>query len=217
MLGNLTPDVLITRIIALVIAFTVHEFAHAFVADRFGDDTPRSQGRLTLNPLVHLDPLGSLLLLVVGFGWARPVQINPYALERRSPAAPMLVALAGPASNLLMAIAAALPLRFGLVAFSVNFSGGWLPTGYELLSEFVFINLLLMIFNLIPIFPLDGEKVLQFFLPPSGKAFMENLRPYSMFILLGLIFLLPSIGVNLMQDLVFQPAISLWQYITLGG
>src|SRR3972149_123323 len=80
MLGNLTPDILITRIIVLVIAFTVHEFSHAFVADRFGDDTPRRQGRLTLNPLVHLDPLGSLMLLVGGFGWGRPVEIRPVCL-----------------------------------------------------------------------------------------------------------------------------------------
>src|SRR3989304_8362566 len=112
MIGSLTPDVLITRIIVLVIAFTVHEFAHALVADWFGDDTPRRQGRLPLNPLVPLAPLGSLLLLVAGFGWARPVEINPLALERRSPAAPMLVALAGPGSHLFLGGGGGLPRGF---------------------------------------------------------------------------------------------------------
>ncbi|MEX2144312.1 MAG: site-2 protease family protein [Anaerolineales bacterium] len=216
MIGSLTPDVLITRIIVLVIAFTVHEFSHAFVADRFGDDTPRRQGRLTLNPLVHLDPLGSLLLLVAGFGWARPVQINPLALERRSPAAPMLVALAGPASNFLLAIVGALPLRFGLVLLSTPVAG-WYPTADQFLSDFVLINLVLMIFNLIPVFPLDGEKILHFFLPPSGKAVLENTRAYGSLILLGLIFLLPSMGVNLIQDIVLGPAIAIGRFLVLGG
>ena len=216
MLGSLTPDILITRIIVLVIAFTVHEFSHAFVADRFGDDTPRLQGRLTLNPLVHLDPLGSLLLLVAGFGWARPVQINPYTLERRSPAAPMLVALAGQASNLVLAVLGPLPLRFGLVQFSLQ-TAGWFPTADQLLSDFVLINLILMIFNLIPVFPLDGEKVLHFFLPPSGKAALENIRPYGSLILLGLIFLLPSAGINLLQDVVLGPALAIGRFLVLGS
>src|SRR3989337_1357854 len=133
MLG-LDPAELIARAIVLIVAFTVHEFAHAFVADYFGDDTPRSQGRLTLNPLVHLDPIGSLLLLVVGFGWAQPVQINPFALERRSPAAPMLVALAGPVSNLLLAVIAAIPMRFGLIPFTPG--TGSLPPLFVLFSTF---------------------------------------------------------------------------------
>src|SRR3990170_2826879 len=216
MLGNLTPDILITRIIVLMIAFTVHEFAHAFTADRFGDDTPRRQGRLTLNPLVHLDPLGSLMLLVVGFGWARPVQIDPYALERRSPAAPMLVALAGPASNLALAMLGSLPLRFGMVPFAISTSG-WFPTASQFLTDFVLINLILMIFNLIPVFPLDGEKVLHYFLPPSGKAALENIRPYGSLILLGLIFLLPSAGINLIQDVVLQPALAIGRFLVLGA
>jgi len=216
MIGTLTPDVLISRIIVLVIAFTVHEFAHALMADWFGDDTPRRQGRLTLNPLVHLDPLGSLLLLVAGFGWARPVEINPLALERRSPAAPMLVALAGPASNLLLAVVGALPLRLGLVQFSFQTSG-WLPTVDQVLSDFVLINLVLMIFNLIPVFPLDGEKILHFFLPPSGKAVLENLRAYGSLILLGLIFLLPSVGINLIQDIVLGPALAIGRFLVLGA
>lgn len=204
---DLTPADLITRVIVLVIAFTVHEFSHAFVADYFGDDTPRRQGRLTLNPLVHLDPLGSLLLILAGFGWARPVQINPYALQKRSAAAPMLVALAGPASNLLLAVAAALPIRFGLIP--IDFGSGMLPSVYYVFVNFVFLNLLLMLFNLLPIFPLDGEKILQYFLPPSGQRLLESLRPYGSLLLLALIFLLPRMGFNVLENLVFSPATDL--------
>ena len=94
MLG-LDPQTLISRILTLIIAFTVHEFAHAWTANSFGDDTPRMNGRLTLNPLAHLDIMGSLLLLLVGFGWAKPVPINPYVLQRRSPAAVMWVSWQG--------------------------------------------------------------------------------------------------------------------------
>ncbi len=215
MLDNLTPAILIARIIVLVAAFTVHEFAHALVADAFGDDTPRSQGRLTLNPLVHLDPLGSLLLLVAGFGWAKPVQINPYALERRSPWAPMLVALAGPASNLLMAIVGAVPIRLGWVSFSFQ-QTGWLPSIYYVLETFVLINLILMLFNLLPLFPLDGEKVLHFLLPPSGKAVMENLRPYGSIILLAVIFILPLAGFDILTNLIFNPALNIGQFLAFG-
>ncbi len=107
---------LITYVVILLTAFPVHEFAHAWTADYFGDNTPRANGRLTLNPLAHLDPIGTLLMIVVGFGWAKPVPINPYVLQRRSPAAPMLVSLAGPMSNLLMAIVASAFFRLGLVS-----------------------------------------------------------------------------------------------------
>jgi Zn-dependent protease len=190
---------LIARVITLVVAFSVHEFAHAWTADYFGDDTPRSQGRLTLNPLVHLDPLGSLMLVVAGFGWAKPVMINPYALRQRSEAAPMLVALAGPASNFLMAIAASIPAQAGLIEV---WGAGFLSL---LLREFVLINLLLMLFNLIPVSPLDGEKIITYFLPPAGQTFFKQIRPYGSMILLALIFVLPSLGINVLQSVIVGP------------
>lgn len=209
MLG-LDPAELIARAIVLVVAFTVHEFAHAFVADYFGDDTPRSQGRLTLNPLVHLDPLGSLLLLVAGFGWAKPVQINPYALQRRSPAAPMLVALAGPVSNLLLAALAAIPIRSGLFQINLFSSGSQLlPDLSFVFSWFVLLNLILMLFNLIPIFPLDGEKVLDYFVPPSGQSFLDSIRPYGSIILIVVVFAVPTV----LQAVVFRPALSIFSFL----
>src|SRR3989304_6583622 len=106
------PD-LVSRLLTLVIALTVHEFAHAWTADQLGDDTPRFSGRLTLNPLAHLDWLGSLMLLLTGFGWARPVQVNPYAVRRRTPAGLMLVSVGGPFSSLVLAIGAGVPFRPG--------------------------------------------------------------------------------------------------------
>jgi len=112
---DLAPSMFISHIVVLLVAFPIHEFAHAWTANFFGDDTPRLAGRLTLNPLVHLDVLGSILLVVAGFGWAKPVPINPYVLSLRSSAAYMLVSLAGPASNFFMAVLAAVPFQLGLV------------------------------------------------------------------------------------------------------
>lgn len=114
---DLDPQTLISRIFILIIALTVHEFAHAWSATLFGDETPRQYGRLTLNPLSHLDIMGSLMLLIAGFGWAKPVPVNPYVLNRRSPSALMWVSLAGPMSNFLLAGLAAIPLRFGWISF----------------------------------------------------------------------------------------------------
>lgn len=211
---NLTPDYLISLLTVLVVAFTVHEYAHAWTADYFGDDTPRLQGRLTLNPLAHLDLLGTLLLFVAGFGWAKPVMVNPYALMQRSPAAPMLVSLAGPVSNFLMALVAALPVRLGLVE-RVQGSIGWLPTPFSLILVFVSLNLLLGIFNLIPLAPLDGEKVLHYFLPSSGQRALERLRQYGPLPLLLALFLLPRLGVPVIQWLVGVP-VSLLTRLLLG-
>ncbi len=211
------PD-LITYGIILLTAFPVHEFAHAWTADRFGDNTPRANGRLTLNPLAHLDPIGSLMMILAGFGWAKPVPINPYVLQRRSSAAPMLVSLAGPMSNFLMAILAAVPFRLGLVSVHniIQLSGSILPNIPTFLFIFIYINLLLMLFNLIPLFPLDGEKVLDYLLPPSGARILENIRPYGPMILMVLLFLLPFAGIDIIGR-VIQPALSFLTRLLIGA
>jgi Zn-dependent protease len=207
MLFDLNLPTLISRIFVLLTAFAVHEFAHAWSADRFGDPTPRNNGRLTLNPMAHLDPMGSLMLIVVGFGWAKPVPVNPYALARRSSAAMMWVSLAGPASNLLMALIAAIPFQLGLVSVFAAFTnpGEILPSLDKLLYEFVFINLLLMLFNLIPLAPLDGEKILYYLLPVSGQKFMDSIRPYGPLILLAVLFLGPLLGFNIIGSIIGPP------------
>jgi Zn-dependent protease len=192
---DLSPSMIISHLIVLLVAFPVHEFAHAWTANYFGDDTPRLEGRLTLNPVVHLDVLGSLLLIVAGFGWARPVNVNPYALSRRSPAAMMWVSLAGPLSNLMMALVAAIPFRLGLVSSGQAYldmasnSNHILPTLPQVLLVFVYINLLLMLFNLIPLAPLDGEKIADYFFPPALRRAMDVIRPYGPIILMAVVFL----------------------------
>jgi len=199
MLG-LSPVELLARIVTLVIAFTVHEFSHAWAADQLGDTTPRAAGRLTLNPLVHLDVLGSILLIVAGFGWAKPVPVNPYALQRRTPAGMMIVAAAGPLSNVGLALLASVPFLLGLVSISSS-------TLAVFVADFIFLNLVLFFFNLIPIFPLDGEKVLTYFLPPSGQALFAQLRPYGPILLALVIVLSSRSGLNLLDLIVRGPAL----------
>jgi Zn-dependent protease len=212
-----SPPALFTYFIILLTAFPVHEFAHAWTADRFGDSTPRQNGRLTLNPLAHWDPIGTLMMILVGFGWAKPVPVNPYALQRRSPAAPMLVSLAGPMSNLLMAIIACIPFRIGLVsANAITAPTGFLPTLPWFLLMFVYINLLLMLFNLIPLFPLDGEKVLEYFLPPAGVRILDSIRPYSALILLAIFLVLPLVGIDIF-GIIISPALNTLTRFFIGG
>jgi len=211
---NLDIPTLITRVITLLIAFTVHELAHAWTADQFGDDTPRLAGRLTLNPLAHLDVMGTLMLIVVGFGWAKPVPINPYALQRRSPSAVMWVSLAGPLSNFLLAILAAIPWRLGIGDLGAN-TPAWLPTLPMFLLEFMWINLALMLFNLIPIAPLDGEKIAEYFFPPSWARVLDRIRPYGPLILLAVVFIGPRFGVNLI-GWIMGPALNTLLNLLLG-
>ena len=192
---NIAPPILISRILTLIIAFTVHEYSHAFVATRYGDDTPKNAGRLTLNPLAHLDIIGSLLLIVAGFGWAKPVPINPSVLKQKSRFAVLWVSLAGPLSNLLLAALAAIPLRMAWVPWSL--SGPILPSLYVFLVNFLGINLLLMLFNLIPLAPLDGEKVIEFLFPGKMGDWYRQLRPYGPILLLVLVFVLPQFGVDI--------------------
>lgn len=213
--GNITIAVILARAFVLLVAFTIHELAHGVTANYFGDDTPRMNGRLTLNPLRHLDPIGSLLLLTVGFGWAKPMPVNPYALQRHSPAAMMWVSLAGPASNLVLALLAAIPLRLGLVSLNQTslFGRDIIPTPGYVLVEFIFINLVLMLFNLIPLAPLDGDKILDFFLPASVSRSLDKIRPYGPIILLALVFVGPYLGVNILNYILWLPSQAMFDFL----
>jgi len=164
----------ITLGIIVLVSFPVHEFSHALAALRLGDATAKLFGRLTLNPIVHFDPLGGLMLLITGllgfgFGWAKPTPVNPNNL-RGGRQGEAIVSFAGPASNLLLAVAAALPLRY-IVASDVAVPN----LVFFILADFVLINLALMVFNLIPIPPLDGAKVLYALLDPRTAY---QIRPY---------------------------------------
>lgn len=163
---------------ALIVAATVHEYAHAYVADRLGDPTPRSQGRLTLNPLAHLDPLGSLLILLAGFGWAKAVQINP-ANFREWRRDTMIVAAAGPLANVTLLFLLGMPFKLGLLDFSAPLE--------RLLLTTIRINAMLAVFNLLPVPPLDGHHVLKQVLPPHLRAQYERIGFNGTIILLLLI------------------------------
>ncbi len=210
-LFNFNIPSLVTLFLTLIIAITLHEFAHAKVADMLGDTTPRMSGRVTLNPLSHLDPIGSIMMLIAGFGWGRPVPVNPYALNQRSPAALMWVSLAGPMTNFLLAIFAAVPLRMGLA--SEVAPQAFLPSSYTFLTEFIFTNLFLALFNLVPLAPLDGDKIADYFFPPFIGRILEVIRPYGPLILILLIFVGPYIGFDFMGRLVVPPVSTLYNLL----
>ncbi len=199
---DLDPAVLIARAIVLLIAFTIHELAHALTADYLGDPTPRNMGRITLNPLKHLDPIGTILLLIAGFGWAKPVMVNPMNMRGNPRTAMAIVAIAGPASNILMAALAAIPFQLGLVSFSFSPPPGSLFSASFLLSEFIWINLVLAFFNLIPVPPLDGSKILFAILPAEIAFRLQPLQQFGFLILMGIVFLVPAV----MNVLVMFPA-----------
>jgi Zn-dependent protease len=182
------PQLFVAFVIAVIVGITFHEFSHAAVATLQGDQTARSQGRLTLNPVAHLDPLGSIALLVAGFGWGRPVPITPTHMRNRRLGA-VLVGLAGPAANFVIAIASVVALRIvdpTGTTFDVDFS-------VRLLYTLVAVNVILGVFNLLPIPPLDGSTLLSVVLPPSRQHIVQFLDQYGIFLLLGLLILAPNL------------------------
>ncbi|NJN54992.1 MAG: site-2 protease family protein [Anaerolineae bacterium] len=183
----------ITFAVVLIFAFAYHELAHALVADRLGDPTPRSYGRISLNPIRNLDRTGFILALVIGFGWAY-TPINPLYFKGNPRRAFAIVSVAGPLANLLMAALLGLPLRLGLVPYAPPMEV--LPSLYFFLTFAVYYNLLLFAFNLLPIPPLDGFRILLGILPPDIAVQLEQLYRYSMMIFLGVFFLLPMAGVD---------------------
>jgi len=167
--------------LGLIIAITVHEFAHALVADKLGDPTPRLQGRLTLNPLAHLDPMGTIMLLIARFGWGKPVQFDPYNLQEPKRDS-MLIALAGPVSNMITAIALSLIIRLSPL---ISPTAGVLS---QFLVPIIFLNVMLAIFNLLPVHPLDGGKILVGLLPDNLAVEVDDFfRRYGTIILILLI------------------------------
>ena len=195
---------LLSRLVILMIAFTVHELSHALLADHYGDPLPRQEGRITLNPLKHLDPFGSLMLLLTGFGWAKPVNISPGIIQRKNKSGLMWIAFAGPASNLALAGIGALIYKWVIKAGAGTMLGGvWGYLSYFFL-HFVIINISLFVFNLIPLAPLDGEKVVEHFIPYSARPTWDRIQAHGMQILMVLFMLLPYMRIHFFTNGLFQ-------------
>jgi Zn-dependent protease len=186
---NLSPATIIIFLIALVVAITIHEFSHAFMAYRLGDPTAKVHGRMTLNPLAHLDPIGTIMILFVGFGWGKPVPFDPFNLRnpKRDSA---LISLAGPLSNVLLAL-----FLVGLFWIGIFARIPTLLTISQIIQPIVFLNLVLAIFNLLPIHPLDGFKILGGILPKEWYYDWMQMERYGIFFLIFLILpILPQGG-----------------------
>ncbi len=210
MLSPTNPRYIIATLVAFVLGITVHEFSHAWSALMLGDDTAQRQGRVTLNPLSHLDPIGSIgiLFLVIGgfgIGWGRPVPISPSRV-RGGMRGMGVTALAGPASNVILAAIFVIPLRFG------HLEAGSAP--YVFLRQIVLINMLLAAFNMIPIPPLDGSKILNGILPRFWHPYLAPLEQYGVFILLALI-LFGSLGGSILSAM-YSPVYNGLAHLLIG-
>lgn len=186
------PALILGFLISLLVAISIHEFAHAWAAEFYGDSTPRLMGRLTLNPLAHLDLLGTIFLLLAGFGWGKPVIVNPRNFKNPK-LDNLTVSLAGPLANLVLAILLGLIYRFLNLPDIVNI----------FLSLLIFFNLVLMIFNLIPIPPLDGSKILSIFMSEHNYLIIQQFGISFLFLLIILSSFVPVVPTFLSKTVGF--------------
>ncbi len=204
------PLLFIVYIIALLVAITIHEFSHAYVADRLGDPTPRLAGRLKLNPFVHIDLFGMIFLFIFGFGWGKPVTFDPYNLkDPRKDAA--LISLAGPISNFILATGLSILLRlFIFLGFPLTSTIG------PIVAVFIQLNVVLGVFNLLPIHPLDGFKIVGGILPEDRAREWYELERYGLIFLFMLIF---PFGGSSLLDIIIRPITTfiLSLLIPMGG
>lgn len=207
---------LIARVIIILLILPLHEFAHAWVARLCGDDTADSRGRLTLNPFSHVDPFGAILLLLTGFGWAKPVPINPNRM--RNPRTGVIwTSLAGPASNLLIAFVMMIPFRIlESIPISSEAMYNTLSIIYSILYFFILVNIGLAVFNLIPIPPLDGSNILLGFLPYKAIYWVQQHRQVISFVFLILIFSdFLDTPLSYLQQLIFKGFMFLTNWVPL--
>jgi Zn-dependent protease len=219
---NYTVPLLIGRILGLLLGFTIHEWAHAWSAYKLGDDTARWQGRLRLDPRAHIDPIGLFLALIAGFGWARPVPVNPSRFYPRERQGLMLTAFAGPLTNLLIAFFFALLMRSFILmdwvavdGFRVSVENSFMRFVYEILFTIIFFNLGLFLFNLIPLSPLDGWKIMMGLLP-SNTAYKLSLYERESTFALMMLFMLGVISpaFNIVWVILSPPLRFLFEILT---
>ncbi len=218
-----------STLFALLVGVSFHEFCHAFMANSLGDTLPARQGRVTLNPMKHLDPAGTMMMLFIGFGWGKPVQFNPFGLKVSPKTATLLVSLAGPMSNFLAAGVLALPIKFGWVPYLNPLSN--IPAAFfsrqvqspeEYIGLFltgaVYLNVILGVFNLIPLEPLDGFKVALGILPDDLSHEWAKLGQYGPGLLLVMLFAIPLLtGYSPLGDIMGPPVIRLVRFFTGVG
>jgi len=198
------PGNVIYLIPAILISLSFHEFSHAFVSYKLGDPTAKNMGRLTLNPFKHLDILGTIMLLVARFGWAKPVPINPmYYRDRRKGV--MLVSLAGPLSNVLLALAFSVPMLYIQAKYGIRGARYFDATSimYNLSVFFYVININLAVFNILPVPPLDGSKILSAVLPPSRYYKLLQYENYIAVVFLLIVFIFPGLLYKIMSPFIF--------------
>lgn len=201
---NLSEIIFMVPIVLL--ALTGHEFAHGFVSYKLGDPTPKYEGRLSFNPMAHLDPIGTLLMIFTGFGWAKPVAINPMYYKNRK-VGTVIVSLAGPLANFAMAFIGLLVYyTLAILSYKTGISGSAVNLVLRFFVMFASANISLMVFNLIPIPPLDGSRVLDLFLSEEASYKLHNFERYSMLLIMllsvsGALSKILGIGIDLVYNL----------------
>lgn len=201
------PFLFLAYIVALIVGITVHEFAHAWMAHRCGDNTAKFEGRLTLNPLAHLDPLGTVMLFLVGFGWGKPVPINPSNMRNKSDE--LKVAFAGIVTNILLAMVLAIPIRIALMQGVLIESSALL----SFLNIIIDLNIILATFNILPIPPLDGSHLVEYFLNRESKYAYQTVGP---FILIGVLIAENVTHISIIHP-IMEPIIRLLSLIVKGS
>jgi Zn-dependent protease len=215
---GLGPQILYL-LVALFVALTIHEASHSLVAYWLGDPTSKNMGRLSLNPFAHMDPFGTMMILLVGLGWGKPVQINPDKLKPGPRIGMALVAIAGPISNLLLAAIVSIPLRFHWVSLLPQRIWGseLLPFDLPLfsfgmlLAYIIFISLGLAVFNLIPINPLDGSRLWQIILPIRWYMRIAQIELLGLALVIGLVLSDRFLGTNMLMSILGPPINWLWR------
>ena len=212
MLLSQPTNILVLLIPTLLFALCFHEYAHAMMAYRLGDDTAARMGRLTINPLVHIDPMGALLILFVGFGWAKPVPVN--VINLRNPRSDMMkIAFAGPASNLLLALIGGLLFRVMIISGLTSATGFISIT--KMLLLFIQINIMLAVFNLLPITPLDGSRIFTGMIANKYPDFAHQMNMHGPKVLLGILLLGYLTNIHIFWW-ILSPFLTIFMYIFAG-
>lgn len=179
---------------ALLVAITVHEAAHAFMAYKLGDYTAKYEGRVTLNPLAHLDPVGTLMIFIAHFGWGKPVPYNPHNLKNPKKGT-ALIAIAGPLANFATALILTIPAKY-IPWHAIPMAGNFL---FNVLQTTIVLNIFLLVFNLLPIAPLDGSKLIGAFIPYQYEREYQEYLHFGPFILIGILFLQFALNINILS------------------